>query len=151
MADLYADNATLRDVSVPSEKVNVNQDQGRLRVKHDSITLSAELAAADVIKMMKLPAGCKLYGARLDHGSIDSTVDVGWEAGASGDEAADPNGILSAVAMTSAGISKMEDTQGLAGQDKQFSEEVQVSITVADLSTTGTGKTIKLTVYYSLD
>lgn len=157
MATLYGVNATNRDVTKPSVKIRANQEHGRLRVKHDSITFAAELAAADVINMMKLPKGAKLYGVRMDNEAIDANdIDVGWaasveESSGSPVEAADPNGILDAADWTFAGIVKMEDSQGNAGQDKEFDAEVQIQILVNDASTTATGQTVKLSVYYAVD
>jgi hypothetical protein len=149
MATLKGDNRTNADAS-PAVKLDVRDQHGRMRVARDEITLSAELAAADTIQMMKLPAGAKVYECILDNEAIDSNdVDVGWEAGSS--EAADPNGLLDAVDMTSAARTKMSDTQGLPGQYKKFDEEIQITITVNDLSTNGDTKKIQLEVHYVVD
>ena len=64
MATVYGANATKRDVDVPSQKLDVTEQHGRLRRAYDSITLSAELTAGDLINFMKLPAGAKICYAR---------------------------------------------------------------------------------------
>jgi len=54
MATFNGVNSTKRDVTVPSVKINVNENHGRIRRAYDSYTLLAEASVADIIQMMKL-------------------------------------------------------------------------------------------------
>jgi hypothetical protein len=42
MADFFGDNATLAQSNVPSEKIRVSDQHGRMRIAHDKITFTAE-------------------------------------------------------------------------------------------------------------
>lgn len=151
MAELNGVNNSKRTVSVPSVKLKASNNHGRLRVAYDEITLSGELAANDIIKMMNIPAGAKIYDCILEHGGIDSTVDVGWAASAEGGEAADVDGLLDGISMASAGKSSMSGIDALGGYAKEFSEEVEVQIKILDISTTADTEVIKLQIIYAVD
>jgi len=153
MSTLYGVNATKMDVTVPSVKVNVNEQHGRLRVSYDLYEAAGAVAINDVIKVGKIPAGAKVYDAILktdDLGSV-GVFDLGWGASAAGGEVADPDGFLSGVDVkTAAQVSSLAiDGIATAGGYKTFSEAVDVEI----LATTATdaGGTIEVIIYYALD
>ena len=151
MASFFGDNATLRDVNVPAEKISVKDQHGRVRVAHDQITLAAILAANDVVNLMELPAGAKVFEVEFSTDDLGSTgvIDVGWEASADGGEVADANGFFSGLDVTSV-IARQKIANTLPGFLKTFSEKVRVQL-IATTATTATAGVIKVTIYYVVD
>lgn len=154
MATFYGVNATKRENQTIKQLIGPGDVAGRVRVARDTFELSADLAAADTIRMMELPEGARVLDAILFFDDLDAaggTLDVGWEAGAGAVEAADADGFLSAVDVTSAGLTTMQDDQPTRpGFDKLFSEAVQVAVTVLG-DTDATSGTITLYLYYVVD
>ncbi len=152
MASKYGLNATKRDSNVPAEKIDVNEQHGRMRVAHDEYTLTAVLGTADSLYMMELPAGAKLYDAEISSDDLGTTgiLDVGWEASADGGEVADPNGIYAALDVKAAAIARQKMANSVGGFLKEFSEKVKIVIVPSEASSLSAG-TIKLTVWYVVD
>lgn len=153
MATLYGLNATNRDVSVPSVKIAAGDQYGDFHVAYDEYSLvGVVLANADVINMMKIPAGCRVHNVVLSFPDMGTTgtCTVGWAASADGVESANSNGFLTTVDMnTAANTVHMLDEANIAGMFKSFASEVQVQITMTAASTATSG-TIKLAVYYTV-
>ena len=153
MATLYGSNATKRDVNVPSDKIPAGEQVGEKHFAYDEYSLvGVVLGAADVIKMMKLPAGARVSEVVLAFPDLGTTgtCTVGWEASASGAIAADADGFLTTVDLnTAADVVAMSSQANNPGQYKKFDEEVQISIAMS-AATTAVAGTIKLEVEYVL-
>jgi len=153
MADFFGDNATLRDSNVPSDKIKVQEQHGRMRVAHDELTFTAELTTSDSLKMMELPSGAKLYDAEISTDDLGTTgiLDVGWEASSEGGEVADPNGLYAALDVKAAANARLKMVNSVAGFLKQFTEKVRIVIVPSESTDVATGQTLKLTVWYVVD
>ena len=157
MATLRGDNNQLLNNN-PVDKIDVTEQHGRMRIMKDSITLSAELAAADVIEMgAPLPKGAMVVEAVLQSPQLGTVggageLDVGWLAGEEGDEAADADGLFAAVEVGSASANvKLSDSLAGAGYLKKFDDRVQLAITANEVTDAAIGDTVTLVVYYTLD
>jgi len=160
MATLYANEADKVLNTTPIDKADTNAAHGRVRILSDEITLAAELSAGDVIKFggVKMPKGARLVGARLvspqlGSGGGNGELDMGWEAGANGDEAADADGIFDGVEVGSAVADvDLQDSSAASGAYlKVFDEAVQIIITANETTDAGSGDTIQAHLYYVLD
>lgn len=152
MANFYGDNATLRDNTVPSGKIKVNQQHGRMRVAFDSFDFSAVLGTSDNLYMMEIPAGAKIWDVEVNSDDLGTTgvLNIGWEASVDGGEAADADGLFASLDVATAAVARQKMANSVAGFHKEFSEKVRVVIT-ASTATTATSGNINLTVYYSVD
>ena len=150
MTAYYGDQATNRDVTVPSVKLDVSLNHGRVRRAYDSITLSAELTTADTIDMMKLPAGARVVDARFIAPSDGTSgqYNIGWTS--NGTDAADADGLF-ALADTGAGAVDSKIGGTLAGYNKKFAAETLIQISVAEDTTASSGDTLELEVFYVVD
>src|SRR5687767_9212043 len=84
--------------STPPSKVPAGEAGGRVRVIYDTYEITADVASGDVLEMGSLiPQGARVLDVVLGADDLDAsggTLDVGWAAGASGAEVADPDGFL---------------------------------------------------------
>ncbi len=153
MANLYAIAETSLRAS-PPDYAQPNERGGKVRCLYDKFTVSADMAAADIIHFGKIPKGARVLEVVLKSADLDAsggTVDVGWAAGAGGVETGDADGFLDDVDVTSADTFKMtDDLANAAGLYKEFSEEVDVIVTT-DGDTDATSGDIELCVWYVLD
>lgn len=153
MATVYGANATKRDVNVPSEKIKVNEQHGRVRRAYDSYSLLGEASVADLVLMMKLPAGAKIVDARLAAPSDGTTGqwDVGWAA--SGNVAADQNGLFAGATEgdSGGGIVDSKLAGVSAGYNQEFDSEVQIQLYCLEATTASTGDALELEVFYVVD
>ena len=153
-ATLSGVNRTLSD-AIPSSKIGTRDQQGRVRVLYDEYTLAAELTGQDVIKLMKIPAGAKVYDVilqspQLGSGGGNGALSVGIQA--SSLHSADSQLFASVVEAGSAAIDyAMSSDQSVAGNASVFNDEVQVVITADETSDAGIGDKIKLWIYYVKD
>lgn len=154
MATKYGVNATKRLNTVPADLENQGESNSPIKVAYDQYTLTAALSQNDVIKMMILPPKARVIDVIVSFDSLDAaagTVDIGWEANAS--DAADEDGFMANVDVTSAAAQNMQGDQGTRpGIFKQFANyPTQVSILCDHAggldATTGS---IKLCVLYTL-
>ena len=153
MANFYSDNAQLIE-DVPSTKSKANETHGSLRVIYDEITFAAELTTSDVLKMMKIPAGAKIYDVEINCPDLGTTgtFDIGWAASADGGEVADPNGLYAALVMSGAGgIDRQKYVNSVGGFNKEFSEEVEVQIVASTSTDVATGVKLQIAIYYSVN
>lgn len=164
MAQYNGVNYAATEVSQPSEKAGVGESMGRVRMVYDEITLAAELNTGDELLFPKLPKGARVVGASLlasgSFGAANAALKLGNKVSASGGIVADDNAFVDLVDVAAAaGHSEMSDGVNgsplvpVAGQLKKYDEEVQLFATFfgAAASTTATGKTVKMAVFYVLD
>ncbi len=151
MATLYGVNATKRDVTVPAVKIPPGEISGDIQVAYDQYTSTGAVTTSDTIKMMKLPAGCRIHNVVMNFTDFGTTgaFNVGFED--NGVEAADADAFFAAADVnTAAGTLSMINVSGaaVAGLFAELSAETQVVI-VPSTNTTAAG-TVKLAVYYSV-
>lgn len=152
MATLNGENAALINADA-SSKAAVGDQGGRVRMLKDKFSLTGDLSLNDIIQMGgKLPQGASVVDVILSWDALGAgALDVGWADGAGGLESADADGFLAAVAVTSAGLAKMSDTdEAVPGYLKDFDEEVQVQIQV-QTDTSATSGDIELVVLYVVE
>jgi len=153
MSDLYTVEYQNAYISEPSVKNEVGKDHGRVRRMYASITLAAELAVNDVIKMFKLPAHSYIVDARIiapDDGT-SGIVNVGWEA--NGVDAADEDGIFIGASEVDFGAGAIDNKLlGTApGYNKKFGAETLISAKCTEVTVASSGDTIQLELFYVLD
>lgn len=154
MATKYGSNATKRqNQSIPDLELQ-GESRGTMLIAYDEYALTADLAAADLIRLMKLPQGSRVHNVYVYSDDLDvsgGTIDIGWEASADAVEAADADGFMAAVDVTSAICQDMAGDQGTRpGLFKKFSSEVQVGVTING-DTDATSGTIKVAIHYAID
>lgn len=152
MADFFGENATLRDSNVPSDKIRSQDQHGRMRIARDKFTFTAILDTTDLLRMMKLPAGAKVYEVELNSDDLGTTgvLDIGWAASSEGGEVADQNGLFAAIDVNSAATARLKILNSVPGFLKRFTEEVEIQIK-ATTATTATSGDIELIIYYVVD
>jgi hypothetical protein len=155
MTTYYGVYADYRDVDVPPTKIPPGDAGGKVISAYDYFAFTADLVGGtDTIKMMKIPAGARVVDVKAVFTDLDGsggTLNIGWAAGATAAEAADADGFMAGVDVTSAGsISMFEDQSSRPGMFKKFTEEVQVVIAV-DGDTDASSGTIYLNVQYVID
>lgn len=153
MATVYGAYATDRLVDVPSDKIPANGNHGVVRVAYDSYALTADLAAADIITLGRIPAGARVVGYWLKSADLDAsggTVNLGWAASSDAVEAADPDGFLLTADVTSAITIDHGDQENMVGLGKVFSSAVDVIITTVG-DTDATSGTISACIFYVVD
>lgn len=154
MATLYGANATKRDVTNPSVKIDACDERARVRMIYDAYTLVGDLASGDLINFAKVPAGCRIVDVWVFFTDLDAsggTIDVGWAADSLAVETADDDGFIANADCTSADVIKMSDNLANgAGQFKKFAAECQVQAKV-DGDTDATTGSIGVAVFYTLD
>lgn len=153
MADFFGDNATLRESNVPSEKIRTQDQHGRMRIAHDELTFTDELTTSDVLTLMKLPAGAKIYEVEINTDDLGTTgiLDVGWAASAEGGEVADDNGLYAALDVKAAANARLKIVNSVAGFQKRFTEEVEIQVVPSENTDVATGQTLSLTIWYVVD
>ena len=153
MARKYGVNATKRYASVP-QLAEEGQFGGRVKSMYDSYTLTADLASGDFIEMGELPMGARVIDVRLVYADLDAsggTIDCGWEVSEDALEAADADGFLTVVDVTSAGSSSMfEDQSSRPGQHKTFTAPVKVGVAINGDTDATTG-TVHMEILYVID
>lgn len=152
MSILYGLNAQKRLVDEPSQKIEVNEQGGRMRVAYDEIEVSANLAIDDELLLGKIPAGAKVYDVKVNIPTAFGTTgaaDIGWKASAEGGEAEDRDGFIAAQALTSAGAASAQDGNP-AGLYKKFSEAVDVMAKLTAATDGAAGK-LQVVIMYALD
>jgi aspartate 1-decarboxylase len=78
MATLYSNQKTKWSQNVPSEKIDTNEQGGRMRIAFADVTL-ASAAIADVVQMVNLPNGARIIDGYLTNAALGSstTLSVG--------------------------------------------------------------------------
>lgn len=157
MAALYGANATKRDVNVPSEKIEVSEQHGRVRRAYDSYTVTAsEITSGDTIDMMKLPAGAKIVNARIiapvDGGGTPAGIlNIGWTD--NGVDGADADGLFVGASQVDFGAGAIDNK--LLGTspayNKKFSAETLIQMVSTETSAGSSGNVIELEVFYVVD
>jgi hypothetical protein len=153
MTTYYTTEYDYAFVDDPVTKVDVSKQHGRLRVMYASITLSAELAVDDVIKIGKLPAHARVFGGKavLPDDGTSGIVNIGWLS--NGTDAADPDGLFIGASEVDFGAGAIDvDLAGTAaGFGKKFSAETTVQAVCTEASNASSGNTFEFLLYYVVD
>jgi hypothetical protein len=133
---------------------------GVLNTHWGKYTYSTNLAAADVIRFLTLPArstviGGYLQGSDLDTGTEELDIDIGWLA--NGVEAADPDGFGNMGVLTGDAITELKPEAGIyrplggvlftLGPQFFTAETKIVGTVIADAATLTAGQ-LTLVVHY---
>jgi hypothetical protein len=136
---------------------------GVQNVHWGTYTYSTNLAAADVIRFLTLPArstvlGGWIQGSDLDTGTEELDIDIGWLA--NGVEAADPDGFGNMGVLTGDAITELKPEAGIyrplggvlfATGPKFFTNETKIIGTViADAATLTAGQLTLVVCYVCL-
>lgn len=134
-----------------STKVDMGDQNGRLRSMFINVTLAAELGASDIVKLCKFPAGARLIGVHLDLPDLGTTGagTIGWAASSDAVEGASASGIAGSTSVTTASDFKMASSA--AGFCKKFQASVDFQIAMSAATDVGTGLSIKGIVDYVID
>lgn len=156
-ATKYGAQYTNQFVTVPPVKVDPNVAGGRIGHCYDKYTYTADLAAGDVIKLCKLPAGSRVLGLTFGWDDLDASggiVNLGWAASADAVESANSEGFLKDVDVTLAGSSSLNTFFGggggtnYAGLGKEFASAVDVQVLIEGDTDTTSG-TLQLNIIYA--
>jgi hypothetical protein len=156
MAIHYANNATKRDNSVPSQKIIANENFGRVRVLYDKYDFSnGQLTSGDDLYMMKIPKGAKVLGGAFvaAQGSASAgKCTVGWLASSDAVESVDVDGLFAEKDFGNGDIvaGMLEETAAPAGLFKTFAAEVQAYCEISETSVAA-DEAIELLLYYAVD
>lgn len=150
----YGVNAIKLLSNVPSEKANVGEQGGVKKVIYDSFTSTGAITISSVLNMGGLiPAGARILDVKIVSTDLGTAgdLDVGWAAGANGDEAASADGFFADIDVNAAAASysMFEDNSSATGMGKKFTEAVQPVISFPE-ATTAAG-TIQMWIEYVLD
>lgn len=123
---------------------------GRVKSTYAEYTLTAALAAGDILYVGKIPAGARVIDAVVQTPANGGAgeADLGWLA--NGVDAASQNGFIDALFDASAEIRHIKDAANNAGYLKVFGAETDVVIT-GTVETTATSGTIKVQLTYVLE
>ncbi len=147
MTAYYGVNATLRDQTVPSGKVGVGEERGRLRVAYDEWAVpAAVIAISSTVDLFEIPKGARVlnaFCAAPDQGTT-GTGKLGWLVSDDAVEAADDDGLVASIDFkTNAALTSGGSTSGVAaGIGKKFTAKVRAQLTITEAFDAGTG-TIK--------
>ncbi len=144
----------------PSEKLDVTQNYGRLRVLVDSYTVGTadEFGTSGLIRMMTIPKGARLIDAHVSMEAAGATgiFDVGWAAsaelsGGTAVEAAAADGIFAAVDPGAAAINKQVMSSTVEGYLKKFGAAVEVQVDWSEVSADSGDDTLELVLFIVVD
>jgi hypothetical protein len=128
---------------------------GKVRKMYDSFVLTADLAAGDTIIVgTPLPEGARLTQCVVTTGALGGacTINVGWQAGPTGLEAAVPTGFFAALPVSSATVATAHgSTYEGAFYQKILQEQVQPVIAENAVSSGGTGQKVQIEIDYVID
>jgi hypothetical protein len=153
MSSKYAIAETSLRLS-PPDYAKPNERGGRLRVLYDKYTLTADLAAADVIYFGKIPKGARVVDVMVKFADLDAsggTIDVGYDGGTNALETSDPDAFMNDADVTTADTFWSSDNLANApGIGHEMLDEVNITVTTVG-DTDATSGDIEVFVLYVLD
>lgn len=151
MSTVYGVQATIAKNN--SGLIEQGYVRGKVYCLSDKYAFTADMAADDVIVMGgKLPKGARIVDARLINTAMSAgTISVGWLVSADAAEAADADGIMASVDVTSAASTSAAGSHyTCAWVNNVLAGEVQPTLTVAT-DTSATSGTYYLDIYFVID
>lgn len=137
---------------------------GNLRVAYGTYEIAANPTAADIVQMVRLPAGAVVvggwvFGDDLDTGTEALDFDIGWAAnGGSGTyDSADPDGFGNLGVVDGDTVSQLKPVAGIyyplqgvlfADGPVTFTKETTIQLVFNVAAATGGTGTISITVLY---
>jgi len=122
-------NRTLQE-AVPSSKLDVSLNYGKLRVLYDSYTVASadEFGTDGLIRLFTIPKGARLIDFETSCATSATTgqYHIGWAASSDGVETADADGIMATVDPGNAPVARQKMTVDAAGYMKKFASAVEV-------------------------
>ena len=154
MATVYSVQKTKWSQNNPTERVNTNEQAGRIRIAY-ALYEASSLSADDVIEMFNLPNGARVLEGTLTHDALgsSSTLSVGHAAYANADGTAvalDADEFFAAAASTSITTVAVAATSALGRNTVIDADGDGYPVTVTLAGAAGTG-TIELQMYYVVD
>lgn len=154
MATVYSVQKTKWSQNNPTERVNTNEQAGRIRIAY-ALYEASSLSADDVIEMFNLPNGARILEGTLTHDALGSstTLSVGHAAytnSAGTTVALDADEFFAAAASTSITTVAVAATAALGKNSVVDCNGDGFPVTVTLAGAAGTG-TIELQMYYVVD
>lgn len=156
MATVYS-NILTNELAHPSVKNTPNEQGGSVRFIRATYAIGAadELAVNDVIEICDIPQGARVVDMRVTAPASGATgeADIGWAAGANGDEAADADGFYTSDQFDpgDAAITFKQIAFDRPGLNKEFVEKVRVQATVTEITADAGGDTWEFMIWYVLN
>lgn len=159
LTNVYGVNYKKSLVTTPAQKVHQGEFGGKKLVMIDQITLDADAADGDTVKVGRLPAGAKVLSARLfgaDLGGAGS-LKLGNSASldSSGDDTADDDSFITAADSSGQAYDVSDNAsaamRGAAIHLVRFVKEVDVLLKFNGVTAGATGAIIYTRVEYIVD
>lgn len=148
---LYSDQYKKAHIDEPSGKILASEVNGRVRRAYGEITLSAELADGNQIKLCRIPRSATLIDVRVVSADWGTTgaFNLGWKDSDGKEEEMDLDGMFAAQVATDALDANMA---GIAeGYNYRFEKEVDVILSATADSTALDGEKISVEVLFVVD
>lgn len=154
MATVYSVQKTKWSQNNPTERVNTNEQAGRIRIAY-ALYEASSLASGDVIEMFNLPNGARILEGTLTHDAMggSTTLSVGHGAYNNADGTAvslDADEFFAAAASTSITTVDVAVTSALGRNSVIDADGDGFPVTVTMGGAAGTG-TVELQMYYVVD
>lgn len=146
-------------VTSPSARIHQGDWGGKVRYMEDSITLDADAADGDIVKVGRLPAGAKVIAARVFGADLGGTgtLKLGNSVSVDGSasDAADDDSFIKAADSSGQAFDVADGAsaamRGAAIQLVRFTKEVDVELKFNGVTSGATGVIIYTRVSYVLE
>ena len=154
MATLYSTQKTKWSQNVPSEKIDTNEQSGRVRVAFADITL-ASAAISDVVELVNLPNGARILDGYLTNAALgaSTTLSVGnaaYKNAAGTTVNASAAAYLAATSTSSAARTDIFATQALGANSVVDANQDGLPITATLAGGTASG-VVQIAIRYVVD
>ena len=154
MATLYSNQKTKWSQNVPSEKIDTNEQAGKMRIAFADITL-ASAAISDVVQMVNLPNGARIIDGYLTNAALgaSTTLSVGnaaYKNAAGTTVSASATAYLAATSTSSAARTDIFATQALGANSVVNANEDGLPITATLAGGTASG-VVQIAIRYVVD
>lgn len=141
--------------AVPSVKLDASHSLGNIRVLRGSYTVDAadEFGTSGLIRLFEIPEGARLLDVQVSMPASGATgiFNLGWAAGANGDEAADDDGIIALADPGGAALERQAMLSTVPGYLKKFSEAVEVQADFTEATADSGGDTLEVIAYIAIN
>jgi hypothetical protein len=160
LTTVSAVNRTLVE-SVPSNKLDITSNYGRIRVLYDSYTVATadEFGTSGLIRLFTIPKGARVLDFEVSAEASGATgiYDLGWAASEELDsngvavEAADPDGFIQQVDPGAAAINRQVMPSTRPGYMKKFAAAVEVQADFTEATADAGDDTYEFVCYIAVD
>lgn len=134
--------------AVPSEKLDVTVNYGKLRVLYGSYTVDAadEFGTDGLVRLFTIPKGARLIDCEVSMEATGATgiFNLGWAASADAVEAADAEGIIALADPGAAALVRQKMLSTVPGYMKKFAAAVEVQADWTEASADAGGDTLEV-------